>query len=97
MTNTQDTNREMADVLAQHSRPASRFRPDVIGLQHQLELLLTTEATGADEDLRRSRIFDLRKEIATATAERDGQSEVNPTAAEVEQAPRHMSSGKARR
>ncbi|MDB5168189.1 MAG: hypothetical protein JWO55_447 [Candidatus Saccharibacteria bacterium] len=78
MTNTPGNDNGFSVVLAKDVRPASRFRPDVIAMQYRLDMLESTTATGIAEGLRRSRIFDLREEIKTASAERDAPSGVVP-------------------
>lgn len=100
MTNTQDDSDELSVLLARGVRPASRFRPEIVAMQHRLNVLTATTATGADEALRRSRMTDLRKEIAVAAAERDDLHGVNSIEDDTETSmatPRHMSLGKNRR
>jgi hypothetical protein len=94
MTNTNDSN-QLFERTKEGGRPASRFPRAIIAMQHRLDALMAVTTTGADDDLRRSRIIDLRKAIEAAIAESDAQPDVETDSVEekgMTQAPRHMTS-----
>jgi hypothetical protein len=94
MTNTKD-NDPLFVPTNQSGRPVSHFPRDIIAMQQRLDDLTAATATGADEDLRRSRIIDLRLAIEAAIVESDAQRDVETDSVEekgMTQAPRHMTS-----